>query len=578
MSIPEFSSLVELLDWRAARHPNRRLHAFLLDGQNIEEELDYETLARRSSTMARALLACTRPGQRVMLLHPFGSAFPVAFFACLRAGLAAVPAYPPDPGRPNQNLDRITTMIRDSDPALIITSESDLAGAQLARKQSAHPDSVTVLTIEELEASGESDEAVYRAERDLPAFIQYTSGTTRRPRGSIISHGNLIDHQRGAHPIFRCPEASLTVSWLPLFHDMGLIGPLLYPLYCGGSTLFLPPMTFLRRPLQWLRVISAHGAGISTAPNFAYEQCLARATDEDLADLDLSTWFLTVCGAEPLDVATLRGFSERFARCGFRAQTFLPCYGLAEATLMVTGDRLDAVPTVGCFDRRELRLGRVRLAPDPDAEHAVSMVGCGASMQGHGYIIVDPESGEVVDADRSGEIWIEGPSVSCGYVTPQSIDAKMHFVERIVHGERRHYCRTGDRGFSHAGQLFVLGRLADELEDGGRYHQAHDLESSANAQLARLTRARCVAVSHEGPRILVEARRSESSADLQVAAQAIYSAIRDEHGLDLAGVDFIPQRCIEKTTSGKLRRFAYRESLQRGTLTLTSRWTPESVV
>jgi acyl-CoA synthetase (AMP-forming)/AMP-acid ligase II len=391
------SSLVDVLRERSVGHGDRPLYQQVVD-RSVTATLTYAEADRKARALAVRLREYASPGDRVLLLYPFGLEYPSVFLACLYAGLVAVPAFPPDQQRAVKTMPRVSAIIRDADARLILTTTELAPAVEFARAEARDPESLRILSTAQLDASDADADAWTRPptlEREL-AFLQYTSGSTGTPRGVMIGHDNLFAHQRLAHERFAQPEGARTVSWLPFYHDMGLIGSLLYPLYHGGTTLLMSPTAFLRRPLSWLETISHFGANVSTGPNFAYDLCVDRARDEDLDQLDLSSWQLTVSGAEPLRASTIERFCARFARCGFRPQTFMPCFGMAEATLMVSGWPLELAPKIRWFDKHALWAGRAEPV-DEDAVEAQELelrarpfVSCGTPMREHQIAIVDP--------------------------------------------------------------------------------------------------------------------------------------------------------------------------------------------
>jgi acyl-CoA synthetase (AMP-forming)/AMP-acid ligase II len=362
---------------------------------------------------------------------------------------------------------------------------------------------------------------------------------------------------------------------------MGLIGSLLYPLFHGGTTLLMSPTAFLRRPLNWLTTIAKFQARVSTGPNFAYDLCVQRATEADLESLDLSSWQLTVSGAEPLRASTLENFSHKFARCGFRPETFMPCFGMAETTLMVSGWPLERAPEIAWFDRaallehRAMSIARTAVASEGDRLHtelrtrARPFVSCGTPMREHELAIVDPDTLERLPEARQGEIWVRGPSVGRGYWGNAEASDRA-FAARIV-GEPEHappmpWFRTGDTGLLVDGELFGTGRLADRLVVDGRVHQPHDIERSVSEGAQPLA-PDCVVIAVSSPRaehalcLIATGRRTVDESVRQQLCEAIHARVLTEHGIDLDRVILIPERSVAKTTSGKLRRFRYRTAL-----------------
>ena len=382
------SSLVDVLRDRAIQHGDRPLYQLVVD-QSVSATLSYAQADTRARALALRLREHASPGDRALLLYPFGLEYTAVFLACLYAGLVAVPAFPPDHQRAVQTMPRVSAIIRDADARLILTTAELAPAIEFARASALDPESLRILATDQFDDSGaDAWTRPPHLEREI-AFLQYTSGSTGTPRGVMIGHDNLFAHQRLAHEKFAQPEGARTVSWLPFYHDMGLIGSLLYPLYHGGTTLLMSPTAFLRRPLAWLETISRFGANVSTGPNFAYDLCVERARDEDLVNLDLSSWQLTVSGAEPLRASTIERFCARFARCGFRPQTFMPCFGMAEATLMVSGWPLELEPRTVWFDKRALWSGRAQAVAALERE-ARAYVSCGTPMREHQIAIVHP--------------------------------------------------------------------------------------------------------------------------------------------------------------------------------------------
>ena len=556
---PVFESLVDHLRWRAQAHPDRPLYTFLPDGETERETLSFGEVDARARALAAHLQTLAQPGARALLLFPPSLEYPIAFLACLYAGIVAVPAYPPEPGRPGPASARIDTIIPEAAATLILTVESTRAQAELARTRSDFSASDISLVI--VDATPLPSPDTYRRPEGLEdalAFLQYTSGSTGDPKGVMVSHRNLMAHQRLSHDVFARKEQCTTVSWLPLYHDMGLIGALLYPLYVGGRLVLMPPAAFIRRPMRWLEAIHRYRASVSTAPDFAYQMCVARATDEDIAALDLSCWKLTVCGAEPLRPETLDDFCARFAPTGFRRETFLPCHGMAEATLMVTGGSHDRVPPIRWFDDASLRTRRVRAAA-PDAAGARPHVSCGRPTTEHEICIVDPDDRHLMEEDQIGEIWFRGPSTCRGYWNrPRLTSATFEAVRTDGEGP---WMRTGDVGFQHQGELFVLGRLHDLIRTERGWLFPHlceaDLERSRRTSGALVIVADpCSPANAQRVVVMAEVRRTHAETE----GAALISQIREQFArceIPLHEVVLVPPRTIGKTSSGKVRRFRW---------------------
>jgi acyl-CoA synthetase (AMP-forming)/AMP-acid ligase II len=401
------ATLVDLLGRRAGEWGERRRYIWV--SENGEEgRLTYAGLERLARAVAAALQRQGLAGERVLLLYPAGLDFVVAFFGCLLAGAVAVPAYPPGSRR---TLPRVLSIVRDARPAAVLTSSHLLS--RLAGLAAHEPELgglrwiATDETPEEL-AAGWLDPG---AGPESTAFLQYTSGSTSTPKGVVVSHGSLLHNEEMIRRAFGQTEASVVVGWLPLYHDMGLIGNVLQPLYAGATCVLMSPMTFLNRPAFWLETICRYGGTTSGGPNFAYELCARKVTAEEKEGLDLAGWRVAFSGAEPVRAETLERFAAAFAGCGFRREAFYPCYGLAEATLFVSGGLVEEAPVVGRFDAGSLERHRVSPAEEGAGRELVS---CGRSWLGQEVAIVDPETLRRCAGDAVGEIWVSGPSVAGG--------------------------------------------------------------------------------------------------------------------------------------------------------------------
>ena len=596
-------SLVDALSTRA-QEADTELYRFCSAPDVDPCPIGVHELDRRARRLAVALRQRVPADGRVLILCDFGTDFPVAFFACLYAGVAAVPAFPPDGTRSASAIARVRHIAIDADPHLVIVS--DAMGSELLER-APELDALEVVSLAAFEAPlAEGLEHEWRRPADLEqrtAFLQYTSGSTRLPRGVVITHANLAEHQARAHEVFQSEPGSTTVSWLPFYHDMGLIGAMLYPLWCGGRGVFLPPTSFLRRPLWWLRTISETRARTSCAPNFAYEVATRRATDEDIAGLDLSCWEITVCGAEPVRAETMRAFVDRFAPAGFRAETFLPCFGLAEATLVGTASKVASRPVAHHFDSEALLRGEAIERPPGEARRTEAHVACGRATRGHEVRVVDPDSCEGLGSGRVGEIWMRGPSVSRAYFgRPEESEVRLDARIEAALADPGHasdadasgWMRSGDVGFFHGDELYVLGRLVDFIHRGERFISPSRFEACINEAGLRGLSSEAVAFvapdgreraapTPENPEpadpparfiVAIEARRLEEDA-ARLLCEEIAARVREDSGEQVDRVLLLPPRSIAKTSSGKLRRFRYRELFADGTLPIRYEWRAE---
>ncbi|HEY2735892.1 MAG TPA: fatty acyl-AMP ligase, partial [Polyangiales bacterium] len=460
----DHTTLVELLSNQASKRPDQLAYRFLAKGEIVGESSSYTfgRLAVRARAVGSWLLENGYAGQRALLLFPPGLDFIESFLGCLCAGVIAVPAFPP---RSDRTLPRLTAMVASAKPALILATDSIARSTRGLER-------ATDLTALRWQVSSEIPDSLARHWSDPGvtaesiAFLQYTSGSTGSPKGVMVSHRNLLANQRAIVDAMRhTPEdlqgwsGDLFVSWLPLQHDMGLIGPMLQGLYIGGTTTLMSPLHFLQKPMRWLQAISHYRAHTSGGPNFAYDLCVGKvqANPALLEGLDLSCWKTAFNGAEPVRWETLQRFAQTFAPCGFRLESFVPCYGMAETTLLVSGRRDRPLPAVLETDPDALMCGRAE--PNPSGR---ALVGCGRSDEV--VKIVDPQSRAECADSEIGEIWIHGPSVAQGYW--QNAEASAQTFGATLRGEeqaRRTYLRSGDLGFVRGRDLFITGRLKDLL-------------------------------------------------------------------------------------------------------------------
>ncbi len=594
MELPEFPSYVELLRWRAQRHPDAKVYGFLRDGEELSAELSYAEFDEKARAFATGLRELAPDAERALLLYAAGLEYPVAFLGCIYAGVTAVPAYPPEPGRAVQTLERLHALVGDAKADVVLTRDDLLPGAT---ELLGHDEGVRhVLGHGDVLAHG-TPERWSAPDRlaDRTAFLQYTSGSTGIAKGVVVSNANLIAHQRYGHHYFRQEEGATCVSWLPVYHDMGLIGAMLYPIYCGGRTIFMSPTSFIKRPMRWIQAIDRFRAGVSTGPNFAYELVASRAKPEEIAKLDLSCWRLSVLGAEPIRHDTVSKFMSVFAACGFRESTFMPCFGMAETTLMVSGTDLDAPVRVTSFDRATLRRRRAEATTqDEDRVRAWPMVACGQAMPAHELAIVDPGTRERLKDDQIGEIWVRGPSVAQGYFGQRELSA--YAFEASIAGEDREeeaypWFRTGDLGFVHDADLYAYGRLADLIILEGEWLAAHSVESTVQRRLDEKVVQEVIAFQSRGTGphtnaqtgaptqqaadadliLALSVKKTLSAEELHDCATRASAACEEIHGHAPTTVICVPLRSVGKTSSGKPRRFEWRNRYLTGDLEVLHR-------
>jgi len=568
------SSFVQILRWRAEHQADRLAYAFLEDGDVEAASLTYGSLDLRARALAKYLRDQGAAGERALLLYPPGLEFLVALFGCFYAGVVAVPLYPP---RPNRRDPRIVDIAKDADSRFALTT-SEVA-ANLARSLGHSPElsGHSWCATDQLPA-GPALDAFGGAGVDDLAYLQYTSGSTRAPKGVMVSHGNLLAQLDDIELSVRHPPDSVFVTWLPHFHDMGLVYGLLTPLGLGFPCYLMPAASFLQHPARWLEAISRYGGTHSGAPNFAYELCCQRVTPEQKAGLDLGRWKVAFSGAEPVREKTLEAFASEFASCGLSRAALFPAYGLAEATLKVTVKPTGREPTYISIRSSDLARDRVVEARGGGRDTR-TFVGCGASATTE-VLIVNPGTLEPCGVDEVGEIWLRGPSVAQGYWRRPE-ESKGAFQASPAGGDgRKKYLRTGDLGFLREGELFVTGRLKDLIIIRGRNHYPQDIEltveSSHPAFRPEGAAAFSVDVEDEERLVVVqEVDRHYRNVDVGEAASAVRQRIGDEHELSPYALVLVRQNGIPKTSSGKLQRHACARAFLEGSLPVVAEWREE---
>ncbi|MBD2256620.1 fatty acyl-AMP ligase [Pseudanabaena sp. FACHB-2040] len=574
-------SFVELLSCRAHDQPNQTAYTFLQDGEAEAVDLTYRQLDEQARAIAATLQSLNATGSRALLIYPPGLEFIAAFFGCLYAGVVAVPAYPP---RRNQSLSRLHAIAANAEPKLALTTATLLKDIEKRFTQELGLNQLHWVASDALASSLATAWQEPDLNRDTLAFLQYTSGSTGTPKGVMVSHGNLVHNSSLIHKSFADTPQSQGVSWLPPYHDMGLIGGVLQPLYVGAPTVLMSPMAFMQKPLRWLQAISRFKATTSGGPNFAYDLCIRKVTLKHLANLDLSSWEVAFTGAEPVRAETLRQFAEVFAPCGFREEAFHPCYGMAETTLMVTGKVKSASPVLHTVSSTALEQNQV--VPTPKAqEGSRTLVGCGQTWLDLNVLIVDPQSLTLCPANQVGEIWVSGPSVAQGYwnreeQTQQTFDAYPVDAQPETL-EQGPFLRTGDLGFLLDGELFITGRIKDLMIIRGQNHYPQDIELTVERSHSAL-RAGCGAaftVENKGEERLVIVQEVERNylrkLNVQEVVGNICRAITAQHSLQVYATVLVKTGSIPKTSSGKIQRHACRAEFLAGKLSVVEDWSEQ---
>src|SRR6185369_6204293 len=514
-------SLVALLRHRAEESPDRG-YTWLAQGEETAARLTFADLDRRARGIAAALAGAVPPGERALLLYPPGLEFLAAFFGCLYAGVIAVPAYPPRSRRADP---RLRSIALDCRPRAVLTTAALLGRADQI------PELAAALWLDTEALDGDAQGVERSGRFEETAFLQYTSGSTGDPKGVVVTHDNLMHNLERIRIAFGQTPESVVVGWLPLFHDMGLIGNVLQPCYVGCECVLMSPAAFLQKPSRWLTANDRFRGTTSGGPNFAYDLCARSIGPEVREELDLSCWSVAFNGAEPVRRATLDRFAEAFAPCGFQRESFAPCYGLAEATLLVSA---------------------ARLSDGSDGSDAA--VSCGVPSGGE-VLIVEPEAGVPSAGEQVGEIWVAGPSVAAGYWNRP--EATRETFGAVLEDGGGPYLRTGDLGFVRRGELFVTGRFKDLIILRGRNLYPQDLELTAEQAhpALRAGGGAAFSVDARGEESVVVVHEVERRAgELGGIADAVRRAVAEEHGVRVADVVLLRAGTIAKTSSGKIRR------------------------
>ncbi|MGC1344321.1 MAG: fatty acyl-AMP ligase [Candidatus Binataceae bacterium] len=586
------STLVELLCERASRQPDLRLFTYLIDGEIEGASLGLAELDLQARAIGALLQSCGASGNRVLLLYPAGLEFITAFFGCVYAGMVAVPLPAPNMAQPLRTLPRFRTIANDARPMFALTTSAILSKVESLFAHAPELKATRWVATDKIASSEAQGWHDPEATGNTTALLQYTSGSTAAPRGVMVSHRNLLENSAHISQAFQITSDTVSVTWLPAFHDMGLTNGIVQPVFGGRRCILMPPQSFLQRPLRWLQAVTRYEATISGGPNFAYDLCACKISEEQRSTLDLSNWRVAYNGAEPIRASSLERFADTFHSCGFRSKFFYPCYGLAEATLIVSGglvkdEAIRCTADVAALEHNGIRESSNR---EPNAR---TLVGCGHAMPDIRIAIVRPETLTACAPDEIGEIWVSAPSVAQGYWNRVE-ETELTFRARLADSGEGPFLRTGDLGFLRDGELFVTGRLKDLIIIGGRNLYPHDIESTVAQSHAAVRQGSCVAFSadvadEERLIIAVEVERRYQSerkhpgaaehiesnggrangrclAELDAVKRAIRRAVAEEHDVRVHAVVLLRAGSIPKTPSGKVQRRVCEVRFRDGTL------------
>ncbi len=575
----QFSHLVELLQQRAIAKPNDIAYKFLSNGTTEAGSLTYQELDRRAKAIASRLQSLVKPGARALLVYPYheGLEFIAAFMGCLYARVIAVTKNPPR--RRNAIAELIQRVKLSGATVLLSTKEFlDLVETEVAKNNhiAGNFKFFPRLATDRIDLSLENDWQSVKIAPDTIAFLQYTSGSTGTPKGVMVTHRNILHNEETIRQGFNHDESTIVVGWLPMFHDMGLIGNILQPLYLGTPSILMSPVSLSQQPFEWLKAISHYQATTSGGPNFAYDLLCLKATPEKLAGLDLTNWKVAFSGAETVRGETIDRFSHIFANCGFNKSAFYPCYGMAEATLFITGGLQQEDPIIKYVDSATLEKNQVlEIAEETSGSKAI--VGCGRQWLDTEVLIVNPETLTPCQPHEVGEIWVLGSGIGKGY-WEQKQETKDTFQGLLKGTKSPEYLRTGDLGFLQNGELYITGRLKEVMIFWGRYRYPQHVEETVQKSHPALRKnaGAAFAIDKDGAEKLVIVQEVERSylrsLNLEEIVTAICQSVGEVHEVEVYAIALLKTGSIPKTSSGKIQRRGCSKKFLEGDLNIVAQW------
>lgn len=575
-------TLVDIARSRQQSAPNRNIFTYLDQNLAESEAISYRALDESARRIAVRLQRSGAPGDRVLLVFSNGAEFIKAVFGCFYAGRVAVPVCPPH-SRKSAHWQAFENILRDADPVLVLTDKTWFEEVFAWSKQLDIPHTFDVTAFDDI-ADDANAWAMPPSDPSAIAVLQYTSGSTGVPKGVVVTHENLcVNAELFQRKCFQLDEHAATVTWMPHYHNMGLIGAMLSKFYVGARTVVMAPDAVLTKPVRWLHAMSRYRAVMTSAPNFAYDLCTKVVTDAEMASLDLSAWRFANLGGEPIRVEVLRAFARKFAACGFREEAFCPCYGLAEATLIVTtvGRKPWVARTLEQAALKEHRVSAID-ATVAASRHGRSLqiVGAGPIATGQPVAIVNPTTLTRCGEDEIGEVWVTGPGVAAGYWGKPAATQDT-FGARIAGESGGPYMRTGDLGFIGAGELYITGRLKDLIIVRGRNHYPQDIEATVQGSDPACQRSAGVAfaIDHGNEERLVIVQEIASGVDdgrFKPILNRARQAIVEQHEIQPHEIVLIRPASLPKTPSGKVQRRLTKEFYLSGQLDVVARWTIDS--
>ncbi|MHC1778059.1 MAG: AMP-binding protein [Lentimicrobium sp.] len=554
-------TLPEILQARAAHTPDETAYIFLRDGEDDEEIITYHELDQAAKSIAGKLSEGNARGERALMLFPPGLEFVKALYGCFYSGIIAVPAYAP---RKNRSLERIKTLVVDSGATVVLCIADIFQSFERSFSDLEELKGLRWVLVEDC-LTGVNARSV---NPELPepasvALLQYTSGSTGKPKGVMVTHRNILRNAMFIRNSFSLSRKSVSVTWLPSFHDMGLIDGVIDPVFNGYPGVIIPPVAFIQKPLRWLKAITKYKGTHGGAPNFAFDHCVDGIPEADREGLDLSSLSTLYCGAEPIRKSTFARFIETYKDFGFKTSMLYPCYGMAETTLIISGPPADRGPVYLCISGDALEQNRVQKVSESNSD-ARYLVGVGYSWLDTGVKIVNPETLSLCDDDEVGEIWVSGSIVTAGYWNKET-ETKESYEATVGGNISVKYFRTGDLGFFDQGELYITGRLKDMIILQGRNYYPQDIEFAAEAShpALRLNASAAFSVDINDEEKLVIVAEVERSAirnlDVESVCDAIRQQVAEEFEQEVYAIQLLRTASILKTSSGKIQRKACRE-------------------
>lgn len=569
------STLIELLRDRALNQGERHAYSFLIDGKKESDRITYNQLDQYARAIAALLQQKQAKGERALLLYPQGVEVIAAFCGCLYAGVIAIPVPPPESGRLKRTLPRLRSIVKDAQAKYALTTPSILELISNIEDEFPEFEQMEWIDISQIDPALAEQWQDPQIDKDYLAYLQYTSGSTSTPKGVMLSHHNLIHHCGYLQRACGYDENSVTVTWMPYFHDYGLVEGMMVPLYNCNPCYIMSPFAFIKRPIQWLRNMSKYKGTHSQAPNFAYDLCTRRVKPKQIAELDLSSWQAAGNAAEPINPEVMSKFVETFAPAGFKWSAFAPSYGLAENTLLASTKPIGTEPVFLAVETTAMEQNKIVVAATDKTEGVRIMPSCGRLVCETEVVIVNPSTLQRCSADEIGEIWIKDPSVTQGYW--QREEATQETFRAKITGESGHYLRTGDLGFMHAGELYITGRIKDLIIIRGNNHYPQDIEWTVQ-QLHPALRpdyGAAFSIEDKGEEKLIvvqEVERRTENLNTEQLIVDIRQEIAEKHEIQVYGIVLGKPGNILKTASGKIQRRACKAKFLAGELNVIADW------